>query len=133
MIIKESSRRRPKVLPWWFAFCFLAVGVYGLQALSSVLQIAASDRGSYGTDVGAVIITIGVQLVFALAYGIGPFLPRRRATWVFGIIQLAFSLLCSCGICLPLSVPLLIFWCRQDTRDWFDRRETEKDLATVFD
>lgn len=65
--------------------------------------------------VGVVFAVIGVPLgvVFAAA----PFLPRRPWVWVYDLVLIILGLT-SC-ITWPLTIPLLIYWLKAETKWWF--------------
>ena len=131
MIIREPGQDRPAIVIWWTVYCFVAGGFY---LLSSVVQLIGG-RGSSGleSDPAAAVLTLVFMFGVAIFYAAGPFLPRGRAAWVFGIVQMAVGLLCSFVMCLPVVIPLLVFWLRPECRDWFDGRTQPDDFAEVFD
>ncbi len=60
---------------------------------------------------------LGLGSVFALAFLVSFFLPRSKGTWIYDLVLICLGLTSCC--CLPASIPLLIFWIKQETRDWF--------------
>lgn len=127
MILSEPSYGKPSIIIWWIVYCFLGAGLYALSTVSHFLGPASPQRP------GEYVVTLAILVVVTLLYGIGPFLPRSQAAWVFGFVQMAVSLLCSCGFCLPVVIPLFIFWLRPACRDWFTGRTEPEDFAEVFE
>ncbi|MEZ6196615.1 MAG: hypothetical protein R3F20_12965 [Planctomycetota bacterium] len=131
LILARRQGRRPAVV-WWFAgFCLLhVVGfvVVGVWLAASLLGLDEDVDELDGLSVFVSIASLGLSLVWA----IGLVLPRRRAGWIGGIVLIALSLTCGGLVTALPAVPLLIFWSRRATRDWFVGRDGEG-LADVFE
>ena len=54
------------------------------------------------------IIYLVVGLVLAMVYGAGIAVNKGNAGWIYGIILISLGMTSVC--CLPLTIPLLIFW-----------------------
>lgn len=93
-------------------FCWLA-GVIFLTADADLVAFNPDEARSMG--IWLVLSCTPLTLMFASA----PFLPRKPWAWRFGLFLIALGLLTVC--CLPLAVPLLMGWLRQDIRGWYSR------------
>lgn len=67
--------------------------------------------------IGAALVVLG--LVLSLAYGAAPFLPRVPWVWVYHLVLIGLAMTSAC--CLPICVPLLIWWIKPDSRAYFGR------------
>ncbi len=112
---------RPAVLPWFSAYCAVmaAVGLLFL-VIGLALHYGGSDAilwhdPAEARFAAAVYTTLGA--VFLPLFLIGTCLPRRSFGWTLGIILLALSIPTCC--CVPVSLPLLFFWIRPETRAYF--------------
>jgi len=121
---------RPGVVLWFKIFCGFMIAVYLLVAGMGAVLLAmpdaftdpnagfASNQPSDHTEaliLGGIYLTLGA--VLAIAYAIPFFLGRRKGTWVYNLVMICLSMTSFC--CLPAAIPLLIFWIKQETRDWY--------------
>ena len=119
----------PKVLFWYRLY---AVGMFALYALLTIGMISAlvfmprEALQQADPDLPPIIYTIyfiaisAVSLVMAAVFGVSFFLKTKPWTWVYHLVLICLGFGSPC--CLPASVPLLIFWIRDDTRNYFGRR-----------
>lgn len=108
-----QDRRTPGVVVWFrlfsgalaaFSLLIVVAGV-AVVAMRESLVEGDGPPAEFWLAYGAFLIVVGFGT--AGAYGFGTLMPPRRWTWVFGIILIALTM-ASC--CLPVAVPLLIFW-----------------------
>jgi len=67
--------------------------------------------------VGSVMLILG--LVFFVPYAVAPFLPRQSWVWVLGLVLICIGL--TSTVCLPVSIPLLIFWFKPEMKAFYGR------------
>ena len=112
---------RPPVWRWYVAFCVLMALMYlAVGALGGVFLAFADQMGPEMSPLEARIqggIMLGLGLLFTIPYAIAPFLPRARWTWVYHLVLIGFCM-SSCA-CIPIGLPLLLFWTKPETRAWF--------------
>ena len=58
---------------------------------------------------------------FAIAFGLGIFWDEKPWHWVYGIVLICISLTSCC--CFPVSIPLLIYWLKPETKSYFNPHE----------
>jgi hypothetical protein len=116
---------RPAVWPWFVAYAilmavvYLLVGIFGATILMvgpEQFQTARNDADVIAVQ-GIVFVIIGPLLL--VPFAIAPFLPRRPGAWVFDLVLICLGMT-SCA-CLPITIPLLIFWLKPETKAWFGR------------
>ena len=92
--------------------------VFGLRAFpaSEEARAALDDDAVPLLVLGVVLTTFGALI--APAFAVGLLAPRRRWSWYLHIGLIGVGLLQI--ITLPVSVPLLMFWLRDGTREYFD-------------
>jgi cell division protein FtsW (lipid II flippase) len=117
----------PKVLTWYRVYCVLMVLLYLLVAVLGIVfvvfsqQFAADDPELSSTDaliMGWMFFAVGIGLVAPFAAALA--LPRRRWVWIYHLVMICIGLTSAC--CLPVTIPLLIFWIKPETKAWFDTR-----------
>ena len=113
--------QRPAVLPYYNAFCAAMVLLYVFTVGLGVflLAIASDLQGSDKEDViisGIACIITGIPL--AIGYAIVPFLRRSRNAWYAGVAAIGLS--CSSCCCMPVGIPLLIYWLKPETKAYFE-------------
>lgn len=109
--------------PWYVAYCLLmallyVVAIGGCAFLLLWPQIPDME----GEDATILKMQFAVLLVLcvplAVLFGIAPLLPKRRAAWIYGFITIGIGMTSAC--CLPASIPLLVFWIKPETKEFFE-------------
>lgn len=111
------------MLGWYKAYCGLLTLTYVLTAVFGFWVIVTRYSGASGHSsedgllVGGVMAACG--LLFGGACGAALVLPARPWAWTYhlAIICLGLSSVC----CLPICIPLLIFWLKPETKAYFGR------------
>ncbi len=127
----NDIQAKPSVLIWYKAYCVAMALMYGLVLLLGVVMLMApaffkdylgsAGKGAEELDqvasqvIGGVYVIMGVLL--ALLYVAGAFLPARPWAWIVGIVLIALSFTSCC--CIPVSIPLLIYWIKPATKVYF--------------
>ena len=68
--------------------------------------------------IGVLLALVGVALT--IPYVVAFALPRRPWAWIYHLVLIAIGMTSAC--CLPLTVPLLIFWLKPEVQSWYGRR-----------
>lgn len=115
---------RPTVVAWYKAYCWTMVAIYLIIFAGSVLTLALADfstmRGDpEGAKIQLVVLAV-MGLPLAILFAVGPFLPRSTGGWIYGIVLIALGLT-SC-LCWPATIPLLIYWIKPETKQYFSSR-----------
>lgn len=126
---------QPEVVFWFKTYTgllmficltFLVVGVFlFLRAESVALPIHVGWDEETARELNAegiypiAKIYIGLGGALAVMFGVALFLNRGKLAWVYDLLLICLTMT-SC-VCLPMAIPLLIFWIKQDCRDWFMR------------
>lgn len=119
----------PQVVIWYKVYCGALAFVYLLIFLLGLALLILPHMGfegfkeafsKDGSDIviliyGVLFIVLG--LVFMAAFFLGIIFPYRFWSWIYGIvlISIGFTSLC----CMLASIPLLIFWINDKTRNFF--------------
>jgi len=111
----------PPVLLWFRIYAGLLAALYGFLFLMGMFIAVAGASGAQGMNEGEALIIGGVYTVMGAvlgaAYVLGAVCPRRGWTWIFVIVLLALSMTSIC--CLPAAIPILIYWIKPETKQWF--------------
>jgi hypothetical protein len=115
----------PAVLRWETAYCLALGAVYLLLALLGLGMAIFRERFVDASNTPGEVLVVGLVVflvggVFAVPFLGAPFLPPRRWVWVLHLVLIAVGMT-SCA-CIPVSVPLLVFWIRPETQAWFAPR-----------
>ena len=134
---------RPKVIPWFKAYCIL-MGIYfvsgcGFGSLFVIFddEFARSQGDTPEASVAVGLFYIVIGAIVSIPHWVGPFLPRAKWVWIYGIIVIAFGNL-ACVLCVPIGIPMMVFWVMPENRAWhFDDRRTDdqdhRQLERIFD
>jgi hypothetical protein len=110
----------PPVWPWQVAYCatlavvYLLMGILGVVMLAFASNIPNQDPLE-GQITGAIYVALGF-FFFAL-FAAAPFLPKQQWAWVYHIVLICLGMTSIC--CLPITVPLLIYWLKPETKRFF--------------
>ena len=111
----------PPVYKWFIAYCILMALLYLVTAaMGVVFMFVEPDPQMSEVEAkifGSVLLAMG--LLFCVGYAAGPFLPRKSWGWVFGLVLICIGLSSAC--CLPVCIPMLMFWVKPETKKFFGR------------
>jgi O-antigen ligase len=107
---------------WFKLYCGAMTLLYALlMVLGGILTVlgpsmAEEEEAAVLAIEGIVFAVMGLPL--AALFGVGLFLPQRKWAWIYGIVLIALGMTSAC--CLPATIPLLIFWIKQEMRVYFN-------------
>ncbi|HEX5885545.1 MAG TPA: hypothetical protein VFY67_13470 [Pyrinomonadaceae bacterium] len=111
----------PPVYKWFVAYCLLMALLYlATAAMGIAFMFIEPDRDMSATEakiMGSVMLIL--SLVFFVPYALAPFLPRQSWVWILGLVLICIGLTSAC--CLPVCIPLLIFWLKPEMKAFFGR------------
>jgi hypothetical protein len=123
----EEAVPQPPVVFWFRAYAAFMAALYALVTLAGLgllvfyPRIAAASEGRHEAFVlllyGALLAAMGLALGGVFLAGL--LLPPRSWVWIYDIVLIAIGLSSPC--CLPVSLPLLIFWVKPGTQAYFGR------------
>ena len=120
------SMEPPGVILWYRIYCALMGVLYALlvilflflRSLPDIEQVMNPSEYTEFQITSMVVIIFGVP--FAILYFACVFMASKRWHWVLGIISIGLGMT---GCCLPVCIPLLIFWIKPETKSWLSRNE----------
>jgi len=115
---------KPPVIKWYLIYCIAMALLYiGCTVFGGLLTFADLSSFSAGRDLmemkiqGIIMLVVGIPLFFL--YAAAPFLPRKPWNWIFSIVLICIGMTSCC--CIPACVPLLIFWIKPETKEYFQQ------------
>ncbi len=102
---------------YWAAMALLYLLCAVLGVLSFFVEPKNDEERITLLITGVIFIALGAVLF--LMFAAAPFLPKKPWAWVYDIVLIAVGLT-SC-LCLPVSIPLLIFWLKPEAKAFFGR------------
>jgi hypothetical protein len=110
----------PGVYAWFIVYAVIMALIYlavaGIGALLLAVDPVALDMDPIEARItGTVYGLIGAFLT--LPYAVAPFLPRRRWVWIYDMVLICLGMTSCCT--LPACIPMLIFWLRPETKQFF--------------
>jgi drug/metabolite transporter (DMT)-like permease len=112
-----------KTFFWYRVYCAAMAALYfGLTIMGLVLAVMQPDTREYEREEVLImgIIYAIVGMVFFVVYAVALFLPPRPYNWVVGFVMMAIGMTSCCFI--PAVIPLLIFWIKPETQQFFGRK-----------
>ncbi len=91
------------------------IGGIFLFAYSEWLAADSDEQPFMYVIQGLVFAVIGGVLL--LLYAAVPLLPRKKWAWYYGFLTIGIGMTSIC--CVPFSLPLLLFWIKDETRQFF--------------
>ena len=112
----------PRVWPWHVAYCIVLALVYTALIPLFIWMLSGPivddpDAAAEMYFSGLVMLVLTVPL--AAAFWAAPFLPKKPWAWVYHLVLICIGMTSAC--CLPACIPLLIFWIKPDTKQFFGR------------
>lgn len=120
MFPHSSEPQKPPVWGWYVTYCIAMAVLYLVIVVAGFVTLLV---GPTGLDVDPVenkiisFIFIGMGLALLIPFAAGPLLPRRRWAWVVGLVLICIGMTSTC--CLPVSIPLLIWWIKPETKEYY--------------
>lgn len=127
MVIQPNAgTEKPPVYNWYVVYCIVMAVMYLLVAVVGVFFVINPElMAKTNEDVMALGITgvlyIVLGIILMIPYAIAPFLPPKSWVWIYGIVMIAIGMTSCC--CLPVTIPLLIYWIKPDMKRYFGRME----------
>jgi MFS family permease len=116
------STTPPPVLFWFRLYAGLMTAMYvGCMVFAPVL-LFIGNKTTGDERVELIIQSIllgGVGLVLTIVCALPFFLPRKPWVWIYDLVIICIGLSSCC--CLPASLPLLIYWVKPETKQWFQQ------------
>lgn len=119
-----AAHGEPTVLLWYRLYCGAMAFLYFLCILGgAALLLFHQTLGAEDPETPPLLwaiygaILLGMGLLLGGAYVAAFFLPRTRWAWIYHLVMIAIGLTSCC--CMLASIPLLIFWIRPETQEWF--------------
>jgi len=110
------------VLTWFRVYCGLLSFVYllcmGLGIFLLVLRPAELQNDPLLSSLMGVLYLV-MGLVLMAASLVPFFVPPQPWVWIYDLVLIALGLTSCCF--LPFTIPLLIFWIKPETRQYFGR------------
>lgn len=117
-------QQTPPVYRWFVAYCMLMALLYLATAVMGIAFMFVepeADMSAAEQRIMSVVFLV-VGLVFFVPFAAAPFLPRQSWVWVFGLVLICLGLSSAC--CLPVGIPLLIFWLKPEMKAYYGKYET---------
>lgn len=120
---RPAPTTAPGVVLWAKIYAWSFVAMYLFCTIGGIFMLVAGEALGGGGDreqekamIQAVAMTaVGPPLMILSA--IAALAPRKKWGWIVNIIVMGLG--CTSCCCLPAAIPLLIFWLKQDTRQWY--------------
>ena len=113
----QSNKGKPEVIGWYKLFCVFMAIVYLLLIPLGVFLLSESSDDQEVLVNGIILVMLGPP--FSIAFGLGMFLDNKPWHWIYGLVLIALSLSSCC--CFPISIPLILYWLKPETKAYFER------------
>ena len=110
-----STPVRPGVVLWAKLYLGALSALYFVLLLFAPFMMASGDEEAF--IYGIVFFVIGLPCAILSLVPI--FLPPKPWVWVWILVEIAFGMTSVC--CLPIAVPLLIFWIKPETKRYYGK------------
>lgn len=122
-VFAQNNSTGRRTVFWFRMYCALMSLIYILCiGFGAFMAIAKPTNNKFDGETetliaGIIYIVIGAVLLVAFAAGL--VLPARRWTWIYNLVLIAIGMTSCCF--LPITVPLLIYWLKPETKALFGR------------
>ncbi len=108
----------------WRYYLGYAISMAVLYLLVAVVGVVIASSGTFmAPEPGQPPMPAGLFVVVGVVLGIpflaAPFLPKAPWAWIYHIVLISVGMTSVC--CMPISIPLLIFWLKPETKAFFGR------------
>ena len=127
MSLFTEQSAKPAVWTWYIVYC-VAMALLYLFVIGAGIFLLTVDPAWLEEDAMLLwiegILFIGLGLLLMVLFAIAPFLPKKPWVWIYGIVLIGLGMTSAC--CLPATIPLLIFWIKPETQQFFGRKQENK-------
>jgi len=121
----------PKVVKWFRLYAGSLTFIYFISAALFLvmyfigLRFAGLEVNPLREVAGGWLFKLywfGLTFMFAVsgsAFAATFFLPRKPWAWVYDMILICYGI--AIATCIPVAIPLLIYWIKPETRSYFGR------------
>lgn len=119
--MNQTKNIAPPIWKFFVAYCAAMALLYLLCIVFGVLAFFIEPKNQEEKTLQIVMgfLFVGLGAVLFLLFAAAPFLPKKPWVWIYDIVLIAVGLT-SCA-CLPVSIPLLIYWLKPETKAFFGR------------
>ena len=110
---------KPLIIFWYKIFCGAMAFVYLLLFLGGIFLINGGAHDEETFINGIIFCLLGPP--FFITFGLGLIWDEKPWHWIYGLVLICISLSSCC--CFPVSIPLLIYWLKPETKSYFNPHE----------
>lgn len=117
----EMQNEKPQVYTWFVVYCVLMALMYlAVTAMGIFFPMLSqmSSRPQAQDQITGIIYTV-FGVIFFIPFAIAPFLKPGPGVWVYDLVLICLGMTSCC--CLPITIPLLIFWIKPETKTYFGK------------
>lgn len=119
----DPDPEMPQVWIWYAIYCGLHALMYlfviGVGIFLAVVAHTVDDPEMEPAEAIFVAVFYGIVGLLGFAFYLtGIFLPKGKVSWIWGLIAICFGFSNCCT--LFASIPLLIFWIKDDLRSYLN-------------
>lgn len=112
----------PPAWQWFRIYCLAMSLLYLLIFALGIAMVVSSGSFTHARGDKASVMVMGgfnalLGLVCLLIFAAAPFLPRKKWAWIYDLVLICLGMTSLC--CMPVTIPLLIFWLNPDVKTWF--------------
>jgi len=118
----RTSRARPGAVTWFYVYAALMCCVYLICVIVAICFLAGAVEDDEMSELGNQFLG-----VFLLAMGLPSLgacllpllLTPRPWLWTYDLVIVCLGMTSAC--CLPVCIPLLIFWMKPEVKQYFGK------------
>jgi len=116
----------PGVILWYRIYnglmALMYIGLTGFLWLVKLMDVQF-ESPQEETDLAIMAwVFLVVGLPMAIFHLVCCFMTHRRWHWILGFFSIGIGMT---GCCLPVCIPILIFWINPETKAWFGRNQSQ--------
>jgi hypothetical protein len=113
---------QPQVVVWFKVYCGLLCLTYlAVAGFSLIFLLVPPDElemdGLEAKILGGLMLVMGLGLFVVCLIPLA--VPPKPWVWVYDLVIICLGMTSAC--CLPISIPLLIYWLKPETKRYFGR------------
>ena len=107
---------KPRVVIWFKIYSAILCLIYVFTLTLSPFLLGSNDDELILAGVVFLILSIPLILICILPI----FLPRKPWVWIYSLVIIGIGMT---GCCLPVCIPLLIFWIKPEVKRYYGYKE----------
>jgi hypothetical protein len=123
--LEEAAGTAPPAVIWFRVYAavlglvYVVICVLGIITLVAAIATPPKSAADQASGIGMALVFVVIGGALAVPCFIALFGGRKPWVWTLDIVLIAIGMSSAC--CMPICIPLLIYWMKPEVKAWFGK------------